>query len=68
VALNAAAALAAAASVENPASSSEPLIDRLQNYLPRATAALESGNTWKVFEKWVTVVAQVKNSLEVGNS
>jgi anthranilate phosphoribosyltransferase len=68
VALNAAAALAAAASVENPASSSEPLIDRIHNYLPRATAALESGDTWKVFEKWVTVVAQVKNSLEVGNS
>jgi anthranilate phosphoribosyltransferase len=61
VALNAAAALAAAASVEDPASSSDPLSERIQIYLPRATAALESGNAWKVFEKWVAVVAQVKN-------
>jgi anthranilate phosphoribosyltransferase len=61
VALNAAAALAAADSVENPASGAEPLSDRIQIFLPRATAALESGHAWKVFEKWVEVVAQVKN-------
>jgi len=61
VALNAAVALAAAAAVENPASSSDPLSERIHIYLPRATAALESGNAWKVFEKWVAVVAQVKN-------
>jgi anthranilate phosphoribosyltransferase len=61
VALNAAAALAAAASVEGPVKSSEPLSDRINDHLPLATSALESGNAWKVFEKWVTVVAQVKN-------
>lgn len=64
VALNAAAALAAAASVGDPANSSGqsiPLSDRIKVHLPMATAALESGQAWKIFEKWATVAAQVKN-------
>jgi anthranilate phosphoribosyltransferase len=61
VALNAAAALAAAASVQDPAKCLESLSDRINAHLPLAISALESGNAWKVFEKWVTVVAQVKN-------
>jgi anthranilate phosphoribosyltransferase len=65
VALNAAAALAAAQSVGDPANSSgalTPLADRINAHLPMATAALESGQAWKVFEKWVAVVSQVKNA------
>jgi anthranilate phosphoribosyltransferase len=64
VALNAAAALAAAESVGAPANSSgslAPLNDRINAHLPMATAALESGQAWRVFENWVTVVSQVKN-------
>jgi anthranilate phosphoribosyltransferase len=61
VALNAAAALAAAASVQDPVKSAEPLSNRINAHLPLAITALESGNAWKVFEKWVTVVARVKN-------
>ena len=64
VALNAAAALVAAASVDDPASRSGSLTSlsaRINAHLPVATAALESGQAWKVFEKWVTAVKQVKN-------
>lgn len=62
VALNAAAALAAAASVEDPADSSVPLTDRINAHLPMAAAVMESGQAWKVFENWVTVAAQVKKA------
>jgi anthranilate phosphoribosyltransferase len=65
VALNAAAALAAAASVGDPAKRSGsliPLSDRINVHLPMATEVLESGQAWKVFEKWVTIVSQVKST------
>jgi anthranilate phosphoribosyltransferase len=61
VVLNAAAALAAAASVQDPAKSSESLSDRINAHLSLATSVLESGNAWRVFENWITVVARVKN-------
>ncbi len=62
VAFNAAAALAAADSVGDPAASSVPLNDRINAHLPRAKAVLESGQAWKVFEKWIATAAQVKNA------
>ncbi len=62
VALNAAAALVAADSVCNPDASSAPLRDRINAHLPRAQAALETGQAWKVFEKWVATAAQVKSA------
>lgn len=60
VALNAAAALAAAAAVGDPLTRSVRLSDRINAHLALTTAALESGQAWKVFEKWITVVSQVK--------
>lgn len=63
VAVNAAAALAAAECVDDASASSVPLNDRINAHLPRATAVLESGQAWRVFEKWVAIAAQVKSAI-----
>jgi len=62
VAFNAAAALAAAGCVDDPSASSVPLKERINAHLPRAKEVLERGQSWKVFEKWVTVAARVKSA------
>ncbi len=62
VAFNAAAALAAADSVTDQTASSVPLHDRINAHLPRAKAALETGDVWRVFQRWVAVASQVKSS------
>ncbi|MEZ7822157.1 MAG: anthranilate phosphoribosyltransferase [Candidatus Nanopelagicales bacterium] len=62
VALNAAAALAAADSVDDPNACSVPLSDRINTHLPRAQAALDTGQAWIVCEKWIATAAQVKSA------
>jgi len=62
VAFNAAAALAAADSVTDSTASSVPLNDRINAHLPRAGAALETGDVWRVFQKWVAVASRVKSA------
>ena len=62
VALNASAALAAADSVDDPNASSVPLSDRINTHLPRALAALDTGQAWTVCEKWIATAAQVKSA------
>jgi anthranilate phosphoribosyltransferase len=61
VAFNAAAALAAAESVVHPDAARVHLNDRISAQLPRAQEVLETGQAWKVFEKWVATARQVKS-------
>ncbi|NCG02892.1 MAG: hypothetical protein GWP22_05460 [Actinomycetales bacterium] len=48
--------------MDDPNACSIPLSDRINTHLPRAQAALNTGQAWKVCEKWVATAAQVKSA------